>query len=211
MIVVIRSGRNPTMRYLKRTHGVSVSWLHERFKEPDLQLVYELSAKMAADIYTKGFLDPQKWELVCGLINIIDPKILKIKVAFQGLIDNSTAQRGGESVDQKQPPPPEGLPSKPGKHEEDLGRPILVANQPRQFRTPERFVDPKIWPYRSTWVLKNGGWTNLEVHVEYALLPDPRGCIKHCVEKGIFRFECDLKAAAAGTGTIPGTSGAQGT
>ena len=72
-----------------------MSWLHERFKESDLQLVYELSAKMAADIYTKGFIDPQKWELVCGLINIFDPKMLKDKVVFQVFIDNSTAQRGG--------------------------------------------------------------------------------------------------------------------
>ena len=95
MIVVVRSGRNPTMRYLKRTHRASVAWLHERFKEPDLQLVYELSAKMAADIYTKGFTDGQKWECVRGLINVFDPKILKDKGLLQALIDTSTNQSGG--------------------------------------------------------------------------------------------------------------------
>ena len=61
----------------------------------DLQLTYELSSEMAADIYTKGFTDPQKWTLVCGLINVIDPKVLKTKGWMQSLIDNSTSQGGG--------------------------------------------------------------------------------------------------------------------
>ena len=56
MIHVINTGRNHTMRYLLRTHRVSVSWLHERFKGVDIVLMYEDSANMAADIYTKGLL-----------------------------------------------------------------------------------------------------------------------------------------------------------
>ena len=67
------------MRYLGRTHGVQVSWLHEVCKKDDIVLMYEDSAKMAADIYTKGFTDKAKWEQVCGLINVIDPKFLKDK------------------------------------------------------------------------------------------------------------------------------------
>ena len=31
MISVCKTGKNPTMRTLSRTHGVSVDWLHERF------------------------------------------------------------------------------------------------------------------------------------------------------------------------------------
>ena len=54
---------------------------------------------MAADIYTKGFTDPQKWELVCGRINVFDPKVLasrpEERKKFQLLIDNSTSQSGG--------------------------------------------------------------------------------------------------------------------
>ncbi len=57
MIHVVTTGRNPTMRYLHRTHRVSVSWLHEVYKRDDVVLMYEDSAKMAADIYTKGFTD----------------------------------------------------------------------------------------------------------------------------------------------------------
>ena len=40
MIKVVESGKNPTMRYLGRTHGVSIAWLHEMFKGVDLNLAY---------------------------------------------------------------------------------------------------------------------------------------------------------------------------
>ena len=56
MIRCVETGRNPTMRYLHRTHRVSVSWLHESFERDDLSLVYELTTRMCADIYTKAFL-----------------------------------------------------------------------------------------------------------------------------------------------------------
>ncbi|MDP7561187.1 MAG: Ty1/Copia family ribonuclease HI, partial [Planctomycetota bacterium] len=55
MIRVCETGRNPTMRHLGRTHFVQVAWLKERFQSPDLKLIYEKSAKQAADICTKGF------------------------------------------------------------------------------------------------------------------------------------------------------------
>ena len=57
MIRVIETGKNPTMRYLHRTHRVSVAWLHEVFKGDHLRLMYEISARMAADIFTKAFSD----------------------------------------------------------------------------------------------------------------------------------------------------------
>eukprot|EP00439_Symbiodinium_sp_Y106_P084767 s1599_g26.t1 len=46
MIGVIRTGKNPTMRHLERTHGISY-----------VSLAYEVTAKMAADIHTKSFKD----------------------------------------------------------------------------------------------------------------------------------------------------------
>ena len=74
MLRVIETGKNPTMRYLHRTHRVSVAWLHERFKgKVDLDIVYEKSDNMCADIYTKAFTDKVKWQQVCRLINIINP------------------------------------------------------------------------------------------------------------------------------------------
>ena len=71
------------MRYLHRTHRVSVSWLHERFAPEDagpnhnLHIDYELTDRMCADIYTKIFTDPPKWLHACDLINVIDPRRFK--------------------------------------------------------------------------------------------------------------------------------------
>ena len=72
MIRVIETGRNPTMRYLPRTHRISVAWLHETLSHQDIDLVYEVSFKMCADIYTKAFTDASKWIAACDLINIVD-------------------------------------------------------------------------------------------------------------------------------------------
>eukprot|EP00969_Alexandrium_andersonii_P181715 8030120-Alexandrium_andersonii.AAC.1 len=57
-MAIIRSGNNPTLRYLHRTHRVSVQWLHERFfrfSGRSHRDEYEDSADMKADIYTKAF------------------------------------------------------------------------------------------------------------------------------------------------------------
>ena len=103
MINVVSTGRNPTMRYLRRTHRVSVSWLYERFKGDDINLVYEISAKMAADIYTKAFTDGAKWDIVCNLINILDPKLLKDLNYVQTLLDNSPLKAGGPLLNVSRP------------------------------------------------------------------------------------------------------------
>ena len=80
MLRVIETGRNPTMRYLHRTHRVSVAWLHERFQDPEVnaKTFCEESDQMCADIYTKAFTDPVKWVHVCDLINTFDPKRLLV-------------------------------------------------------------------------------------------------------------------------------------
>ena len=77
MIGVIETGRNPTMRYHPRTHRVSVAWLHETFSHQNIDLVYKVSSKMCADIYTKASTDASKWIAACDLINIVDPGRLR--------------------------------------------------------------------------------------------------------------------------------------
>ena len=81
MIRVTETGRNPTMRYLARTHRVSVAWLHETFSHQDIDLIYEVSSRMCADIYTKAFPDTAKWLAACDLINTVDPSRIKQIVA----------------------------------------------------------------------------------------------------------------------------------
>ena len=63
MIRVIESGRNPTMRYLHRTHRISIATLHEiitgQVADTTINCEYTTSAEMAADIFTQGFTDNQ--------------------------------------------------------------------------------------------------------------------------------------------------------
>ena len=77
MMRVIETGKNPSMRYIGRTHGTSVAWLHECHLGKNVKLAYDKSDKMAADIHTKAFTDAAKWEHAQQLINIFDPKVLK--------------------------------------------------------------------------------------------------------------------------------------
>ena len=66
MIGVARTGKNPTMRHLERTHGISIVSLHEHFQQDHFVLLYEISHKMCADIHTKAFRTPLAWRrLVC--------------------------------------------------------------------------------------------------------------------------------------------------
>ena len=78
-IGVVRSGRNPTMRHLERTHGISITSLHEHFSKDHFVLMYEITAKMAADIHTKGFTNPLAWKKACMLINLLEPEDLGSK------------------------------------------------------------------------------------------------------------------------------------
>ena len=53
---------------------------------------------MAADIYTKAFTDPLKWQGVLELINILDPKLLSDKRYMELLEASSPTQSGGFSL-----------------------------------------------------------------------------------------------------------------
>ena len=82
MIRIMTTGRNFQMRYATRTSRLPIAWMHERFKAGDLDLRYEVSSRMAADIYTKAFSDSDKWQAACWLINIVDPKIIQSAVKY---------------------------------------------------------------------------------------------------------------------------------
>ena len=72
MIRVCKTGKNPTMRHLLRTHRVNIASLHEKFyKHETLQLFYEYYGTMAADIYTKSFTSPVKWKSARQAINVL--------------------------------------------------------------------------------------------------------------------------------------------
>ena len=59
MIAVLNSGRNPTMRHLGRVHRVCIAWLHEQFAFQKINLIYEPSKSMAAEIFTKAITNKE--------------------------------------------------------------------------------------------------------------------------------------------------------
>ena len=82
MIRVMKTGRNFQMRYATRTLRLPIAWLHERFNAGDIHLKYELSSRMAADVYTKAFADADKWRVATWLINVADPRVFDEAAAF---------------------------------------------------------------------------------------------------------------------------------
>ena len=67
---ICRSGKNPNMQHIGRTHRISVAWLHEQFKSKDISMMRADSELMAADIFTKHFPECKRevWKL--SLIHI---------------------------------------------------------------------------------------------------------------------------------------------
>ena len=100
MIRVCETGRSAVMRHLGRTHYVQVGWLKERFQSPELKLIFEPSAKQAADIYTKGFDNAQKWEVASRNIAIVDKKDFDVITLNQYLNgDDYYDETVGEAAD----------------------------------------------------------------------------------------------------------------
>ena len=72
-IGAMKYGYSPSMRHLKRTHGVCLRWLAERFATTSCDLFYERPVLQAADIYTKAFAVPAEWDRVLRLVNVLNP------------------------------------------------------------------------------------------------------------------------------------------
>ena len=55
MIHVFKPGKNPTMRTLGRTHGISINSMHEYFCREDMVLGAIPTSDMVADIHTEAY------------------------------------------------------------------------------------------------------------------------------------------------------------
>ena len=106
MIMVVNSGKNPTMRHIGRVHHVSLAWLHERLgrhKGRDATILfYQTSENMSADIYTKSFKDKPGWTQAQRLINIFAPSDLTPEKLLAWMIEREGLQNDpAEDVDQR--------------------------------------------------------------------------------------------------------------
>ena len=70
-IQMLKTQKNPTLHHLNRTYRVNLSWLCEVFRDlNEVELKYGKTDEMAADIFTKAFTDPIKWNAALGLKGI---------------------------------------------------------------------------------------------------------------------------------------------
>ena len=213
MIGVIRTGKNPTMRHLERTHGISIGWMHSIFQEGYVSLAYEVTAKMAADIHTKSFKDSVSWTHACQLINIFPPALIgsqEIMDLMRPTHAQSADEKGHQHYSFKGEVPcfpyteapilPQvlyraGLSSKEGLQEHDSVDPILVVKFPRMLRGPPSALPPGRY-LRSTWILREGQWHRMEDH---AHVHDAPAKFDRYVERAVFQFHPvrgQLRAAA---------------
>ena len=75
MISVCKNGRNPTMRWLGRVHGISIQFLHQEVQKPYILLGHICSEDMAGDIHTKAFTsaEAEYWDRARRNINLLAP------------------------------------------------------------------------------------------------------------------------------------------
>ena len=102
MIQVMKTEKNPTMRGLGNTHGVSINSLKEAFDEDWTNFVKEDTNTMAGDIFTKAFDSKDKWTHACNLINIFDMKLIKYAPRVAGGIatqKESQTKKGSNAKD----------------------------------------------------------------------------------------------------------------
>ena len=202
MIGVVRTGKNPTMRHLERSHGISVAWMHDVFQANYVSLAYEVTAKMAADIHTKAFRDGLSWQHACQLINIFPPQQLnsqEIMDLMRPTHSQSEDARGQKLLTFKNEVPcfpytqtpilpqvlyREGLSGKEGLQEVDGADPILVVKFPKLLRVPPRALHPGRY-LRSTWVLREGRWSQIE---DRAIIPPETQKFDRYVERAVFQY-----------------------
>ena len=159
---IMKSGRNPTMRYVSRTQGVSMKWLHEVYQRENIHSSYVPTSLMAADIFTKPYTDGIKWTNLCEQINVMPcdrfgaSDLHETRGMFS--IRNDERNRSHAVTVSRTPPGEDDLPTKPGWHRMSDGRLVVIVNEPKSYRVPA-LSDQRTFPIRTTWLLRRGNWT----------------------------------------------------
>ena len=169
---IIRTGRNPTMRHLLRTQGVSVAWLHDLYVKKAFGVVYSRTEAQCADVFTKTFRELPKWQQAIRLIGIGRPgtpcamppepgprpdTMEKKAKANQPLAsgDAAAASVKGSGSGFGSVPPSKSRDSLPPSVEDDW----------RQSSSPSRAL-PYEWVGRTEFEVSDGSWRSVE-HSEW--------------------------------------------
>ena len=68
MIKILKNGLSPSMRYIGRTHAVSIAAMKEVIDMEEVVIEYINTKSMKADILTKGFSSGDQWDVVRKMI-----------------------------------------------------------------------------------------------------------------------------------------------
>jgi len=217
MIAVVRSGKNPTMRHLERSHGISIVWMHEMLLLLSyIIFIFEITSKMAADIHTKAFRDPMAWKRACLLINVLEDEDIpgdEVWDIMQPTHDVTSGQR--QKIVQSTGTIPTfqytntpvvplevytpGMTGKVGLQEIEGCDPVLIVKLPKQYRLAPPSLNYNNY-LRSTWVLKHGKWTRVESRQQ----PHGSQPINEWVERALFQFHPLADTVPAPTSVLDG-------
>ena len=66
MVIICKSGANPSLRHLGRVHGIGLNFIHQEIHKPYAALGFISSKEMCADIHTKAFptARAEEWKAV---------------------------------------------------------------------------------------------------------------------------------------------------
>ena len=188
---------------VRRTHGISITSMHEHFKKSNYVLMYEVTSKMAADIHTKGFKNPLAWKRACMLINLLDQGDLcskELSDLVKPTTDVDTTVRQVFQSRTKDVPnfpytetpilPPEvyqkGLSAKERVQQLPGMDPILVVKTPVYFRRRPPGLHLSQDCLRSTWILTHGKWEKIE---DRASPPEQQDRFDRWVESACFQYD----------------------
>ena len=182
MLEIIRTGRNLTMRHLKATHGICITWLHETCDMPNVKATYISTNLMCADIFTKPFTNKAKWEDLCSQISLCKsapdagtwPQLEDLLFLHGRLMPALRAPRQrGKFIGYDPAPLPLDCPqcrSTLGWQEIPGGR-LCIVREPVQNRR----CDEPGFPIRTTWIRDGHGWRKVEHQVRWEMLSSPTG------------------------------------
>ena len=73
-VKIIHSGKLEKLRHVDRTHGVQLSFLTVQIRVNRYELKDCHTRAMAADVFTKFFVNKDKWKHAIGLIGMWHPE-----------------------------------------------------------------------------------------------------------------------------------------
>ena len=112
---IVKSGKfSKALGHVSRTHGLPLAWLHTAYSR-GLMIIRDCHTKaMAADIFTKYFVDPLGWEHARTLLGLLPPVKCKYdNVTASGTVGGNAAANlppraevGGETCNRQRPTHP---------------------------------------------------------------------------------------------------------